>query len=356
MKKVLCISAILLLFGSVLTGCPSATPTTPAITSFEINNDDASTSSRTVTLNNECTGIPAQYMASESASFTDASWETYTSAPSFILSSGTGIKTVYFKVKNTVGETAAVSDTITLNEIPVGGTEETVMLRGDVPLVMIWCPAGSFMMGATTNEVGSNAMEKPQHHVTLTHGFWMGKYEVTQAQWQAVMETNPSQFTGDLSRPVENITYANIQSFITALNSYTGLTFRLPTEAQWEYAARAGTTPRFYWGDDPNYTLISDYAWCNSNNGATTKPVGGKLPNAWGLYDVSGNVCEWCQDWWGGSYTADAVTDPTGPATGLIYIVRGGSWFDSGIVCRSAYRRNCDPTYPNAYVGLRLAR
>ena len=362
MKKVFCISAILLLFGSVLAGCPSTTPPTPAITSFTINNGGASTSSLTVTLNNACTGIPTQYMASESSSFTEASWETYTSAPSFTLSSGIGTKTVYFKVKNESGESEVVNDTITLNELPVSGTEETVMLPGNVPLTMVWCPEGTFMMGATANEQDSGNSEKPQHQVTLTQGFWMGKYELTKAQWTAVMGTTPwagqAEVLNDPNSPAVYISWDGAQLFITALNSYTGLTFRLPSEAQWEYAARAGTITRFYWGDDSDYTLIDNYAWY-SDNCSTERyahVVGQKLPNAWGLYDMSGNVYEWCQDWWAYSYTAGAVTNPTGPDTGSLRVYRGGSWYLYDYYCRSAYRIYGYPSPAYQYLGLRLAR
>lgn len=243
----------------------------------------------------------------------------------------------------------------------------TVNLPSDVPLEMVWIPAGSFMMGRYANEQDSFSAEDPQHQVTLAKGFWMSKYEVTQAQWFVLMGSNPSYFTGDGYRPVERVSWNDTQLFIAALNTHitnTGQgspTFCLPSEAQWEYAYRAGTTTRFYWGDDLSNTSISGYAWHtgNSNEGgpAMTHPVGEKLPNAWGLYDMSGNVFEWCQDWYHADYTG-APTDGSawGTTANLGRSLRGGSWFTEAGQCRAAARINVAPGDNYANMGFRLLR
>ena len=219
------------------------------------------------------------------------------------------------------------------------------------------------MMGATADEQDSNAdgFEKPQHQVTLTQGFWMGKYELTKAQWTAVMGTTPWLGQANvLNDPDSSATYISwnlAQSFITTLNNYTGLTFRLPSEAQWEYAARAGTTTRFFWGDDSSYTQLLDYAWCLSNCSVEQYGhlVGQKTPNGLGLYDMNGNQWEFCQDWHG-AYTVDAVMDPTGPTTGTRRVIRGGCWRSSNSSCRSASRYYAIPSYVSSNFGFRLVR
>jgi formylglycine-generating enzyme required for sulfatase activity len=228
---------------------------------------------------------------------------------------------------------------------------------------MVWIPAGTFMMGRYPGEQDSYySQEDPQHQVTLSAAFWMGKYEVTQAQWKAVMnELNPSVFQGDNrdNCPVEAVGWEEVQSFIVALSGQTGKTFRLPTEAEWEYACRAGTTTRFYWGDDPTYTLLGNYIWY-TNWTTYVSPnhpceVGTKLPNSWGLYDMSGNVWEWCQDWYG-EYVSIPVTDPTGPVTGSFHVYRGGSWYDRGDLCRSAVRYNYASSLMGDSIGFRIVR
>ena len=234
------------------------------------------------------------------------------------------------------------------------GNSDIIMLPGNVPLEMIWVPAGTFMMGRYAGEQDSHSNEDPQHQVTLTQGFWMGKYEVTQAQWEAVMGSNPSYFSG-ANRPVERVSWNMVQAFITELNSLTGEAFRLPTEAQWEYACRAGTTTRFYWGEDPSYSSIDDYAWYMGV--FSTHDAGRKLPNAWGLYDMSGNVWEWCQDYYHSSYTG-APSDGSAweSPTGSYRVLRGGGW-SHGDTCRSAYRDTDAPSYTYDYfIGFRLAR
>ncbi len=231
----------------------------------------------------------------------------------------------------------------------------TIMLPGRVPLEMVWIEPGTFMMGAYPDEQDSFDEEFPQHQVSLTHGFWMGKYTVTQAQWKAVVGSNPSLDLG-ANRPVVSVSWDDCQVFAAALNATTGEKFRFPTEAEWEYACRAGTTTRFYWGDDPSYSAIANYAWYDGiADGKGHKEVGGKLPNAWGLYDMIGNVSEWCQDWYG-DYSAGSVTDPKGPANGDYRVQRGGSYSSAHWYCRSAYRNSNEPEFAYRGFGFRLAR
>ena len=240
-------------------------------------------------------------------------------------------------------------------------TEETIMLPGNVPLVLVRIQAGTFMMGATANEQDSWDSE-PQHQVTLTQAFWLGKYELTKRQWTAVMGTTPwsglSSVLDDPDSPAVDISWNDCQAFITAVNALGKGTFGFPTEAQWEYACRAGTTTRFYWGDDPSYTEIGNYAWYDGNALSVGEQyahiVGKKQPNAWGLYDMSGNVWEWCQDWWS-YYSADVVLDPQGPSTGSFRVTRGGGWAYHGFYyCRSGRRQYMSPDGRDSDVGFRL--
>ena len=248
--------------------------------------------------------------------------------------------------------------TFVISTGPCSGNE-TIMLEGDVPLEMVWVPAVKFLMGSPDNEQGRRAEEGPQHQVTLTYGFWIGKYEVTQAQWRAVMgwSNNPSYFLGD-NRPVGNVSWVTItKDFIPALKTMTGLRFRLPSEAEWEYACRARMTTRFYWGNDLNYTDVENYAWYYDNSDSQTHDVGAKRPNGFGLYDMIGNVREWCQDWYG-SYASGSETDPTGPNSGSEYVTRGGDYTAYDYRCRSACRNSASPesSNPGVNVGFRLCR
>jgi len=168
------------------------------------------------------------------------------------------------------------------------GEERDFVLTDSVNITMVWIPAGSFMMGSPEDEIDRSDNEGPVHEVTIDYGFWMGKYEVTQAQWEAVTGENPSHNNGE-NRPVEMVLWWEIQNFLGQV--ITG--FRLPSEAEWEYSCRAGTQTRFFWGDDPNY--IDDYAW-HRDNSFQSHEVGQKLANNWGLHDMIGNVCEWCED------------------------------------------------------------
>jgi formylglycine-generating enzyme required for sulfatase activity len=233
------------------------------------------------------------------------------------------------------------------------------------PANMVFVRANTFLLGSPTNEVGREADEGPQTLVTLSHGFWIGKFEVTQAEYFAVTGDNPNSFPGDPNRPVESVSFFAASNYCvlrTAQDLATGRIppgshYRLPTEAEWECAARAGNTNRFYYGDDPNLTSLTEYAWFGAHNGLTTHPVGLKLPNAWGLYDMEGNVWEWCQDWYG-SYPGGAVTDPQGPATNPIgwKVIRGGAWESSEFVCRSASRwfEPASPFISDFIIGFRV--
>ena len=193
--------------------------------------------------------------------------------------------------------------------------------------------------------------------VRISRGFWMGKYEVTQAQWEAVMGSNPSRFKncgGDC--PVEEVSWNDVQEFIRRLNARSGGgKYRLPTEAEWEYAARAGTTTDTYAGDitqrDGNDPVLDGIAWYYENSGSRTHPVGGKSPNGFRLHDMLGNVQEWVGDWKGG-YPGGAVTDPVGPESGSYRVARGGSWFFSAGICRSAFSHQLLAGQPRQQPGL----
>ena len=218
---------------------------------------------------------------------------------------------------------------------------------------MVYVEGGTFMMGALPNDKKALDSEKPRHQVTLS-SFYISKYEVTQELWQAVMGSNPSLFKGDLQRPVECVSWNDCQTFIRKLNELTGEQFRLPTEAEWEYAARGGQKSRGYLYSGSND--IADVAWYDDNSGDGTHPVGRKQPNELGLYDMSGNVYEWCQDWYG-PYSSSAQTNPTGPASASDRVYRGGSWFNFyARYCRASYRKRSSPVIRYYFLGLRLAR
>jgi len=240
------------------------------------------------------------------------------------------------------------------------------MLPGGVPLEMVWIPAGSFQMGRYPGEQDGASNEDPQHPVTLAQGFWMGKYELTKTQWAVIMGTMPwsgqAHVLAGGDSPAVHVSWNQAQAFIKELNDYTGLTFRLPSEAEWEYACRAGTTTRFYWGEDPNEAVGKDYAWWIHNTWGVDEryahDVGLKLPNAWGLYDMSGNVWEWCEDdlhedYTGAPTNGDAWVDSP---RGQVRVFRGGSWFYQGAVCRSATRTGDKPWGTDNSLGFRLAR
>ena len=221
---------------------------------------------------------------------------------------------------------------------------------GDLLSSLVSIPGGTFMMGSTEDPI-----EMPVHTVTL-QGFQIGAYEVTQAQYEAIMGSNPSYFQGfgTENNPVEQVSWYEAREFCTLLSAQTGRTFTLPSEAQWEYACRAGSTTRYSFGDDDG--LLYNYAWWNANSNGTTPPVGTKLPNAWGLYDMHGNVYEWCLDSWHDSYTG-APTDGSAwePETGSLRMVRGGSWVIGVWFGRSA-SRDCshEPSWWDDRTGFRV--
>ena len=239
--------------------------------------------------------------------------------------------------------------TVTVNSSVQGVSSQSVSMtqEGTEP-EMVFVQGGTFTMGCTS-EQGSDCFEdeKLAHQVTLSD-FYIGKYEVTQAQWRAVMGTNPSYFTGD-NLPVEQVSWNDVQEFITKLNSLTGKRYRLPTEAEWEFAARGGNNSRGYKYSGSN--TVGDVAWYNSNR---THPVGTKAANELGIYDMSGNVLEWCSDWFG-SYSSNAQTNPTGPSSGSDRVLRGGSWYHDAIYARVSFRGYWNPGTRNFGLGFRLA-
>ena len=209
-------------------------------------------------------------------------------------------------------------------------------------------------MGLATRRTGRSD-DRSLHTVRISQPFYLGKYEVTQGQWRAVLGNNPSQFTdcGDAC-PVENVSWEDAQVFIAALNEREGVTaYRLPTEAEWEYATRAGTRTAYSFGNTAR--RLQAHGWYSENSDDTTHPVGSKRPNAWGLYDLHGNVWEWVADWYA-DYPSGRVTDPQGPSSGTRRIIRGGGWGYDAPDCRSGSRGTGPPTSRSGYVGLRLAR
>ncbi len=225
-----------------------------------------------------------------------------------------------------------------------------------------WIPPGKFMMGSPREEKARQAWgtDETRHKVTLTRGFYMGKYTVTQEEWQTVMGNNPSRFRGEKNLPVEKVSWEDCQRFIKKLREMDGKPYRLPTEAEWEYACRAGTTSPFYFGA----AISTEQAnFCNRagiyNNGATgvdrrkTTPVGSFPANAFGLHDVHGNVFQWCQDWQA-DYPPEDVVDPQGPNEGHHRVLRGGSWCDDSSTCRSAFRQVCGPADAEPNTGFRV--
>ncbi|MBQ6236716.1 MAG: formylglycine-generating enzyme family protein [Bacteroidales bacterium] len=216
---------------------------------------------------------------------------------------------------------------------------------------MKYVEGGTFMMGATP-EQGSDAFnfEKPVHQVTLSD-YYIGETQVTQALWRAVMGSNPSYFKGD-DNPVEQVSWDDCQEFLKRLSQRSGYNFRLPTEAEWEYAARGGSKSKGYkYAGSDN---IDEVAWYEGNSGSETHSVRGKKPNELGLYDMSGNVDEWCNDWYGG-YSANSQTNPTGPVSGSFRVLRGSGWFGYAEYCRVSFRCNFTPSNRFSDLGFRLA-
>jgi formylglycine-generating enzyme required for sulfatase activity len=252
-----------------------------------------------------------------------------------------------------------------------GSEQSNEAYVNSIGLEFVRIPAGKFRMGSPDGDREARAFEKPQHEVTVSKPFYLGRYEVTQAQWEAVMGSNP--YTLDRSNPYYNlpgmaqritrpshpatVSWNDAQRFINRLNEIEGGNrYRLPTEAEWEYAARAGTTTAYSFGD--NVADLDRYAW-HGENFATggTHPVGQKAPNPWGLHDVHGNAWEWVQDWFDPNfYASSPLVDPTGPAQGSERVVRGGSWHATASSWRTAFRRDYEPDYRGISIGFRLLR
>jgi len=230
------------------------------------------------------------------------------------------------------------------------GSRGEAIVAGATGLQLQWIPPGDFFLG--------DVHQAPITTVRITRGFWMGRFDVTQRQWQALMGSNPSHFKdqgGDA--PVENVSWDDAAAFCRAVNLREkaegrlpeGYEYRLPTEAEWEYACRAGTTGA-YAGDG----VMDDMGWYARNSGMHTHPVGQKLPNAWGLFDMEGNVWQWCLDWFG-PYPGGVETDPAGPTSGSSRVYRGGCWFVVAEHCRSAFRFASLPVLRDYYLGFRIA-
>ena len=225
-----------------------------------------------------------------------------------------------------------------------------------------WIPAGSFLMGSSPDEDGHQDHESPTHLVSISQGFWMGRYEVTQDQYRAVAGINPSTYVGDDSRPVENVDWNDADAFCQAASSLTGRAIRLPSEAEWEYACRAGSMTRFNFGDaddcaddDCQACSLEDHAWFCAGSAATTHPAGRKLPNAWGLYDMHGNVWEWCLDTYQADYYArSASTDPVNETPSPFRVFRGGSYKEEPGILRSAARGANTPDTKRTNIGFRI--
>ena len=244
--------------------------------------------------------------------------------------------------------------------------EQDIEIGKGVKMTFVLIPAGEFLMGSPPTsspqelknlfggEVRWYEAEFPQHRVKISRPFWLGKYEVTQEQWQAVMGNNPSNFQGRPKNPVEMVSWQDCQLFLKTLSEKLKKKFRLPTEAEWEYACRAGAATEFYFGN--NVQALGDYAWTPQNAAGSTQPVGRKRPNAWGLHDMAGNVWEWCEDWFA-LYDKQPQKDPKGPPSGAARVVRGGSWSrDYPADFRCAYRCYNVPSYRDVNCGFRACR
>jgi formylglycine-generating enzyme required for sulfatase activity len=228
---------------------------------------------------------------------------------------------------------SAAADTIPIKSDPVSEKKTDT-------LTMVFIKGGTFMMGSSAGDPD----EQPVHEVTVS-GFYMDKTEVTQAEYKRVTGHNPSHFNKCPTCPVEQVSWNDAKAYCEKIEK------RLPTEAEWEYAARAGTATKYYWGN----SMDRSYAWNIDNSRSKTHPVGQKKPNAWGLYDMSGNVWEWCSDWYG-QYSSDSQTDPAGASSGTSRTLRGGSWVDVDALLGSVYRNRLEPDVRVEFCGLRCVR
>ncbi len=332
-----------------------------------INSGAATTNTQKVTLAltwaDTGSGVTRMRFSDNGSTWT--AWESQKATRAYTLPSGFGNHTVRVQYSDAAENYSPVySDYIKLVE-PAPGTTDTVILPGNVQLAMKWVPSGTFTMGSPVTEQDRVANEQPLHSVTVP-GFWMGKCSVTKRQWTAVKGTTPwagQDFVlANLDSPAVYMTWNDAKAFVAALNTYTGKAYRLPSEAEREYATRAGTSTRFYWGDDLSGWSVGDYAWYVQNAWLAGEQyahvVDQKLPNAWNLYDLSGNVFEWCEDDYHASYTGA----PTGGQAWVDTpraanrVARGGSWYQSYDWTRSADRINPAPDVFDAQYGFRVVR
>jgi formylglycine-generating enzyme required for sulfatase activity len=221
------------------------------------------------------------------------------------------------------------------------------VMTNSLGMTLARIPAGEFLMGSS-----SYSRETTVHQVRLGADFWIGRNEVTQDEYRQVMGISPTGFQGD-ARPVEQVSWEDAAEFCRRLGAREQKTYRLPTEAEWEYTCRAGSRAAFCYGDDD--TRLGEFAWYDASAGAKTHPVGSRKPNAWGIYDMHGNVWEWCQDWDGDDfYSTGPGTDPKGPSTGEYRVLRGGCWYNRPVFCRSARRDSNRPDYRDDGIGFRV--
>ena len=253
-------------------------------------------------------------------------------------------------IQQSVVSQPAVAQQPVMQTIVTNSDNISIPVKNGISIDMVRVEAGTFTMGATSEMEDPYDWEKPTHQVTLTNDYYIGKYEVTQALWKAVMGNNPSNFKGD-NLPVEKVSWDDCQEFINKLNRITGKTFRLPTEAEWEYAARGGKKSRGYQYSGSNN--ISDVAWYSDNSGNMTNDVGSKQANELGIYDMTGNVWEWCQDRYG-RYDSFSQVNPTGANSGSDRVYRGGSWSYTARYCRSSFRLRITSGYRRSFLGFRL--
>jgi formylglycine-generating enzyme required for sulfatase activity len=268
---------------------------------------------------------------------------------------GDGKHDVTVLVQGPDGQTAQTTFVVTVTRpTPPLEKELAFDLGNGVKMEMVLIPAGEFLMGSPDSDKDALPAEKPQHRVRITKPFYLGRYPVTQEQWQAVMGNNPSRFNG-ATNPVTNTRWDDCQVFVQKLNGKLtpGRTlFQLPTEAQWEYACHAGNATKYGSGDSEK--RLAEYAWFGHSG---THPVGQKKPNAWGLYDMHGNAWEWCSDWFDDSYYKKSPSDdPPGPSSGASHALRGGGWGNDRLSFRVNQRCNIRPPYHNRGSGMRLAR